>query len=319
MFNIRTDLALEAKEMYESNQQEATEIPGVIVKNKDLENCKVSIVEVIDEQGSKIMNKGIGKYITLESNLMKFDDDESREEMITYLKDELVEILGDDKTKKTLVIGLGNWNITSDALGPKSVSKTLVTRHIFKNYNKDYDADFTEVSALSPGVMGVTGLETSETVKSIVDNIKPDRVIAIDALASRKMERVNATIQISTAGIAPGGGVGNKRKALNKEYLGVDVIAIGVPTVVDAATLTSDVLDLAIDNLMNQSNEGENFYNMLKNLKEDEKYSLIKESLDPYDKNLIVTPKDIDDTIENLSIIISEGLNRSLHPGRITN
>lgn len=318
MFNIRTDLALEAKEIYE-NDQKSTEIPGVKVKNKDLENCKVSIVEVIDEQGSKIMNKGIGKYVTLESNLMKFDDDESREEMITYLKDELVEILGSDKTKKTLVIGLGNWNITSDALGPKSVSKTLVTRHIFKNYNKDYDDDFTEVSALSPGVMGITGLETSETVKSIVDMIKPDRVIAIDALASRKMERVNSTIQISTAGISPGGGVGNKRKALNKDYLGVDVIAIGVPTVVDAATLTSDVLDLAIDNLTSQSNEGENFYNMLKQLKEDEKYHLIKESLDPYDKNLIVTPKDIDETIENLSIIISEGLNRSLHPGRITN
>ena len=318
MFNIRTDLALEAKEIYE-NDQKSTEIPGVKVKNKDLENCKVSIVEVIDEQGSKIMNKGIGKYVTLESNLMKFDDDESREEMITYLKDELVEILGSDKTKKTLVIGLGNWNITSDALGPKSVSKTLVTRHIFKNYNKDSDDDFTEVSALSPGVMGITGLETSETVKSIVDMIKPDRVIAIDALASRKMERVNSTIQISTAGISPGGGVGNKRKALNKDYLGVDVIAIGVPTVVDAATLTSDVLDLAIDNLISQSNEGENFYNMLKQLKEDEKYHLIKESLDPYDKNLIVTPKDIDETIENLSIIISEGLNRSLHPGRITN
>ena len=136
--------------------------------------------------------------------------------------------------------------------------------------------------------MGITGLETSETVKSIVDMIKPDRVIAIDALASRKMERVNSTIQISTAGISPGGGVGNKRKALNKD-------------------------------LISQSNEGENFYNMLKQLKEDEKYHLIKESLDPYDKNLIVTPKDIDETIENLSIIISEGLNRSLHPGRITN
>ncbi|HEL4933784.1 TPA: GPR endopeptidase, partial [Clostridioides difficile] len=112
-------------------------------------------------QGSEIMNKDIGKYITLESNLMKFDDDESREEMISYLKDELVDIFGQDENKKTLVIGLGNRNITSDALGPKSVSKTLVTRHLFKNYNKDYDDDFTEVSALSPGVMGVTGIETS--------------------------------------------------------------------------------------------------------------------------------------------------------------
>ncbi len=316
MITRRTDLALEATEMYEE-EQKSSQIEGVKVDKKELDNCTVTIVEIINEHGAQIMNKGIGRYVTIESNLMKFDDDESREEMIEYLKSELVEILGTDKTKKTLVIGLGNWNITSDALGPKSVEKTLVTRHIFKNYSKDYDDDFTEVAALSPGVMGLTGLETSETVKSIVDKIKPDRVIAIDALASRKMERVNSTIQISTAGISPGGGVGNKRKALNKDYLGVDVIAIGVPTVVDAATLTIDVLDVAIDNLISQSSEGEGFYNMLKKLKEEEKYHLIKESLDPYDKNLIVTPKDIDETIENLSIIISEGLNRSLHPGRL--
>ncbi|EMJ5407049.1 GPR endopeptidase [Clostridioides difficile] len=316
MISVRTDLALEASEMCEKSQ-EGSSIPGVKIETKELENCIVTKVEVIDRQGAEIMNKDIGKYITLESNLMKFDDDESREEMISYLKDELVDIFGQDENKKTLVIGLGNRNITSDALGPKSVSKTLVTRHLFKNYNKDYDDDFTEVSALSPGVMGVTGIETSEIVKSLVEKVKPDRVVAIDALASRKMERVNSTIQISTAGISPGGGVGNTRKSLTKETLGVDVIAIGVPTVVDAATLTIDVLDMAIDNLIAQSEETESFYEMLKKLKEEEKYHLIKDSLDPYDKNLIVTPKDIDDTIENLSIIISEGLNRSLHPGRL--
>ncbi|EMJ6203184.1 GPR endopeptidase [Clostridioides difficile] len=316
MISVRTDLALEASEMCEKSQ-EGSSIPGVKIETKELENCIVTKVEVIDRQGAEIMNKDIGKYITLESNLMKFYDDESREEMISYLKEELVDIFGQDKNKKTLVIGLGNRNITSDALGPKSVSKTLVTRHLFKNYNKDYDDDFTEVSALSPGVMGVTGIETSEIVKSLVEKVKPDRVVAIDALASRKMERVNSTIQISTAGISPGGGVGNTRKSLTKETLGVDVIAIGVPTVVDAATLTIDVLDMAIDNLIAQSEETESFYEMLKKLKEEEKYHLIKDSLDPYDKNLIVTPKDIDDTIENLSIIISEGLNRSLHPGRL--
>lgn len=315
MINIRTDLALEAREIIEESEN-SSQIPGVKTENKQLEDCLVTKVDVLDEQGSQIMNKGIGKYVTLESKLMTYDDDDSREQMIKYLTDELKEIFGPEQHKKTLVIGLGNWNITSDALGPKSVSKTLVTRHIFKNYNKDYDDDFTEVSALSPGVMGVTGLETSETVKGIVDAIKPDRVVAIDALASRKMERVNTTIQISTAGISPGGGVGNKRKALNKDYLGVDVIAIGVPTVVDAATLTSDVLDLAIKNLMEQSNSGEVFYKMLQKLQDEEKYQLIRDSLDPYDKNLIVTPKDIDETIENLAIIISEGLNRSLHPGR---
>ena len=300
MISIRTDLALEATEICE---EQSTALEGVVVDTKELEDCNITTVEIINEIGSKIMNKDIGKYITLESDLMKFDD-------------ELIEIFGTDQSKKTLIIGLGNWNITSDALGPRAVSKTLVTRHIFKNYNKDYDDDFSEVAALSPGVMGITGIETVEIVKSIVDKIKPDRVVAIDALASRKMDRVNSTIQISTGGIAPGGGVGNKRKALDKSYLGVDVIAIGVPTVVDAATLTIDVLDLAIDNLIEASQENSEFYKMLTKLKEEEKYQLIKDSLDPYDKNLIVTPKDIDDTIENLAIIISEGLNRSLHPGR---
>lgn len=314
MISIRTDLALETTEMCE---EQSTSLQGVIVNTKELKDCTITEVEIINEIGAKIMNKEIGKYITLESNLMKFDDDDSREKIINYLKNELINILGNDKSKKTLIIGLGNWNITSDALGPKTVSKTLVTRHIFKNYNKDYDDDFSEVAALSPGVMGITGIETVEIVKSIVDKIKPDRVIAIDALASRKIDRVNSTIQISTAGISPGGGVGNKRKALNKSYLGVDVIAIGVPTVVDAATLTIDVLDLAIDNLIELSQENSEFYKMLAKLKEEEKYGLIKDSLEPYDKNLIVTPKDIDETIENLSIIISEGLNRSLHPGRV--
>lgn len=313
MISIRTDLALEATEICE---EQSTALDGVVVDTKELEDCTITTVGIINEIGSKIMNKEIGKYITLESDLMKFDDDDSREKVINYLKDELIEIFGTDQSKKTLIIGLGNWNITSDALGPRAVSKTLVTRHIFKNYNKDYDADFSEVAALSPGVMGITGIETVEIVKSIVDKIKPDRVVAIDALASRKMDRVNSTIQISTGGIAPGGGVGNKRKALDKSYLGVDVIAIGVPTVVDAATLTIDVLDLAIDNLIEVSQENSEFYKMLTKLKEEEKYQLIKDSLDPYDKNLIVTPKDIDETIENLAIIISEGLNRSLHPGR---
>lgn len=314
MINIRTDLALELREICE---EQSTSLEGVCVDTKQLKDCVITTVEIINETGSKIMNKEIGKYITLESDLIKFDDDESRNTVINYLKDELIDIFGKDKNKKTLVIGLGNENIISDALGPRTVSKTLVTRHIFKNYNKDYDDDFTEVSALSPGVMGTTGIETVEIVKSIVDKIKPDRVVAIDSLASRKMERVNTTIQISTGGIAPGGGVGNKRKALNKDYLGVDVIAIGVPTVVDAATLTIDVLDLAIKNLMSVSDEGSKFYNMLEKLQQEEKYQLIKDSLDPYDKNLIVTPKDIDQSIENLAIIISEGLNKSLHPERL--
>ena len=258
---------------------------------EEKKDCTITRVEIFDDKGKQIMGKEKGIYITLESKLIKNDDDESRKFIIDNCSGELKKLLGNEKNKKTLVIGLGNWNITSDALGPKVVSKTLVTRHLFKTYNKDYDEDYTEVAALSPGVMGITGIETSEIVKSLVDTIRPDRLIAIDALASRKLERVNSTIQISTAGISPGAGIGNIRKSLDEEYLKIPVIAIGVPTVVDAATMASDVIDMTIDNLIDESDEGKSFYKMLRDLKEEEKYSLIKDVLDPFNQNVICNTK----------------------------
>lgn len=313
MKNIRTDLAIEARAMYSEEQD--VEIPGVKVDQEENENYTVTRIEIMDDKGKEAMKKEKGIYITIESKYLSFDDEESRNTIVGCVSGELNKLLGDQSNKKTLIIGLGNWNITSDALGPKTVSKTLVTRHLFKAYNKEEDKDLSEVAALSPGVMGITGIETSETVKALVDTIKPDRVVAIDALASRKLERVNTTIQISTAGISPGAGIGNIRKSLNEEYLNVPVIAIGVPTVVDAATLTSDVIDMTIDNLIKESSSGKEFYNMLKGLKEEEKYTLIKELLEPFDQNVVVTPKDIDEIIDNLAIILSMSLNKSLHPG----
>ncbi len=313
MKNIRTDLAIEARELYSEDKN--VEIPGVKVDREENEKYTITRVEIMDDKGKEIMGKEKGIYVTLESKFLRFDDEESRNLMIDSLHKELKNILGEDKNKKTLVIGLGNWNITSDALGPKAISKVLVTRHLFKTYNKEEDEDYSEVAALSPGVMGITGIETSEIVKSLVDTIRPDRVVAIDALASRKLERVNSTIQISTAGISPGAGIGNVRKALNEEYLKVPVVAVGVPTVVDAATLTSDVIDMTIDNLIQESTKGKEFYNMLKSLQEEEKYHLIKDLLEPYDQNVVVTPKDIDEIIDHLSLIISSALNKSLHPG----
>ncbi|CAH2214141.1 GPR endopeptidase [Tepidibacter aestuarii] len=313
MKNIRTDLAIEAREMY--SEERDVEIPGVKVDKEENEDYSVTRIEIMDDKGKEIMGKEKGNYITIESKYLTFDDEESRNTIVGCVSTELNKLFGDEKNKKTLIIGLGNWNITSDALGPKTVSKTLVTRHLFKAYNKEEDKDLSEVAALSPGVMGITGIETSETVKALVEMIKPDRVVAIDALASRKLERVNTTIQISTAGISPGAGIGNIRKSLNEEYLNVPVIAIGVPTVVDAATLTSDVIDMTIDNLMKESAKGKQFYNMLKSLEEEEKYSLIKELLEPFDQNVVVTPKDIDEIIDNLAIILSMSLNKSLHPG----
>ncbi|OPJ55596.1 GPR endopeptidase [Alkalithermobacter paradoxus] len=311
--HIRTDLAIEARELYSEDRN--IEIPGVKVEQEKGNDYTVTRVDIFNEEGKQIMGKEKGVYITIESKLISFDDDDSREIIIDAIHKELSKLLGDFKNKKALVIGLGNWNITSDALGPKVVANTLVTRHLFEAYNKEYDDDVNEVAALSPGVMGITGIETSETVKALVEMIKPDVVIAVDALASRKLERVNNTVQISTAGISPGAGIGNVRKALDQEYLNVPVIAIGVPTVVDAATLTSDVIDYTIDNLIQESKKGKDFYKMLKSLKEEEKYSLIKDILEPYGQNVVVTPKDIDEIIDNLSYVISTAINKSLHPG----
>ncbi|WP_099187362.1 GPR endopeptidase [Tepidibacter mesophilus] len=313
MKNIRTDLAIEAREMYSEDRD--VEIPGVKVDKEENEDYTVTRIEIMNDTGKEVMGKEKGIYITIESKYLTFDDEESRNTIVGCVSEQLSKLFENKTNKKTLIIGLGNWNITSDALGPKTVSKTLVTRHLFKAYNKEEDKDLSEVAALSPGVMGITGIETSETVKALVEMIKPDRVVAIDALASRKLERVNKTIQISTAGISPGAGIGNIRKSLNEEYLNVPVIAIGVPTVVDAATLTSDVIDMTIDNLIKESTEGKQFYNMLKSLKEEEKYRLIKELLEPFDQNVVVTPKDIDEIIDNLAIILSMSLNKSLHPG----
>ena len=163
--------------------------------------------------------------------------------------------------------------------------------------------------------MGMTGIETVEVVKGVTDRVKPDLVIAIDALAARKVSRVNSTIQLSNTGVAPGAGVGNKRKTLNKESLGVPVIAIGVPTVVDAATMANDTIEKVIDALLKESKKGSSFYNMLKETAEEEKYTLIKDVLDPYTENMFVTPKEVDAVVENIVNIIANSINIALHPG----
>ncbi len=313
MFQLRTDLALEAREIYQEEKNE--EIPGVAIDNEEIGDVIVTRVEVLDDEGAQIIGKPRGKYITLESASLRKADADFKDEMSKLLAKELKAILPKKDNIKALVVGLGNWDVTPDALGPKVVSKVFVTRHLFKLYNKEDDVDVSEVSAISPGVMGTTGLETSEVVKGIVENSRPDIVIVVDALASRKMERVNSTIQISTTGITPGSGLGNKRKALDESNLGVPVIAIGVPTVVDAATLTSDTIERVIDAFSRQAKVGSQFYNMLKELREEEKYDLIREVLEPYSANIIVTPKEVDEIIVNLSQIIANGINIAVHPG----
>jgi spore protease len=227
---------------------------------------------------------------------------------------ELTDLIKLEQDKTALVVGLGNWNVTPDALGPKVVSRLMVTRHLKQMVPDEIEEGIRPVCALSPGVLGLTGIETSEIIQGVVKKIKPDIAIVVDALASRKMSRVSTTIQIGNTGISPGSGVGNKRMGLTQSVLGIPVIAIGVPTVVDAATMANDTIDLVIDNMIEQSENGKEFYNMLKSINRDEKYQLIQEVLSPYTGDLMVTPKDVDSIIDNISKIIANGINIALHP-----
>lgn len=311
-FSPYTDLALEIAE----NICKSTPADGVemTVEECNLNNTCVTIVEVTNDKGTESMGKPIGKYITLESSYIKDNDIDAHEELISILSKH-INSLCPKNTNTILVIGLGNSHVTPDALGPKVVDKILVTRHIKDTVPEDIIDSVSSVAALAPGVMGMTGIETVEVVKGVTDRVKPDLVIAIDALAARKVSRVNSTIQLSNTGVAPGAGIGNKRKTIDKDSLGVPVIAIGVPTVVDAATLANDTIDKVIDALLNESTKGSQFYNMLKDMENENKYNLITEVLDPYSENMFVTPKEVDAVIENLANIISNSINIALHPG----
>ncbi len=312
--NVYTDLALEAHEMLTTTE----ELEGVklTVDSTENEEIKVVSVEISTEEGAKKMGKPIGNYITVESQLMKANHPKTHEQITKILSNKLAMLHNLDEDSVILIVGLGNRNVTPDALGPKVISKVIVTRHLVseKILPEEIVKDVRQVCAVSPGVLGTTGIETCEIVKGIVDKIKPDLVIAIDALAARATSRINATIQIADTGINPGSGLGNKRKAINEETLGVKVIAIGVPTVVDAATLVNDTLDKLIDTLLEEAGEGSAFYKMLKNLEAQDKYNLIVNILEPYVGNMFVTPKEVDDVVVRLSNIIANSLNIALQP-----
>lgn len=210
-----------------------------------------------------------------------------------------------------LVVGLGNIYVTPDSLGPKVVQDIDITRHIMEYVPDAIDKNARPVSAISPGVLGTTGIETLEILKGIVDNIKPKLIIIIDALASRSMERISSSVQLADTGIVPGAGVGNKRKEITKDTLGVPVIAIGIPTVVEAATIAADSLDMFIKKLQEEAKSNE----YLNKIQEEDKYEMIKEVLTPSDYNFIVTPKEIDELIENMSSIVARGINFAVQKG----
>lgn len=317
--SVRTDLALEVHEKNREEQKRAGQEgisplgEGVEVTEDGNENIHVTRVRITSPKGEKNIGKPIGNYITLDIPRLKENDRDVYEDTCRAVAFELQRLIKLKENDTVLVVGLGNWNITPDALGPKVSAYLMVTRHLHEYLPEQVDDGVRPVCAIAPGVLGLTGIETSDIVRGVADRVKPSLVIAIDALASRKMNRLNTTIQIADTGISPGSGVGNKRAELSEKTMGVPVIAIGVPTVVDAATMANDTIELVIDSLMSQSGAGSDFYKMLKNLDENDKYSLIKEVLEPYGGNLVVTPKEMDEVIERVSKVVANGINLALH------
>ena len=310
MFNFRTDLASERREIYQkANQLE--EIDGIEANQEEIdENIKVERVKITNENGEKAIGKPVGNYITIDIKKLKIAQEEEIQTAAETLTKELKQVIGNhvDSQGEILVVGLGNIYVTPDALGPKVINEIEVTRHIIKYLPQYVEEGTRMVSAISPGVLGTTGIETVEILKGIVDNIHPKLVVVIDALASRSMERISSTVQLSDTGIVPGAGVGNTRSEISQNTLGVPVVAIGIPTVVETAVLVNDCLDLLIEKLQNEAKSND----YLNHLKEENNYEEIKEALLPKDYNLIVTPKEIDDLIENMKDIVASGINGAL-------
>ena len=307
MYNFRTDMADERRHIYKKINN-LNEIPGIETEERnDSNNIKVSKVKVLDEKGEEAIGKPVGTYVTIDIKNLKFAGEEEIQISSKSVTKELNELIEKHISKEDgiLIVGLGNKEVTPDALGPKVVQDIDITRHLLTYAPQILKEGTRPVSAVSPGVLGTTGIETLEIIKGIVDNVKPKLLIVIDSLASKSVERISSTIQIADTGIVPGAGVGNKRKELSANTLGIPVIAIGVPMVVDLATITDDCLDLFITKLQQEAKSND----YLNKLKEQDNYEEIKNALIPNNFNMIVTPKEIDDLIENMGSVVARGIN----------
>ncbi|WP_274365786.1 GPR endopeptidase [Paenibacillus thermotolerans] len=313
-YSVRTDLALDAKEM--AKARHGDDIPGVDSQTVEDNGVFITKIDITSEEGAKAIGKQQGHYLTIEVPGLRQKDTDLQDRVATIFAKEFEQYLNRaniSKDDKILIVGLGNWNVTPDALGPIVVENVMVTRHFFELMPDRVAPGYRQVSAVAPGVLGITGIETSEIVQGIVEKSKPDLVIAVDALASKALERVNTTIQIADTGINPGSGIGNKRKGLTQDVLGVPVIAIGVPTVVYASTIVNSTIEMLSQNFGKQTNNPGAILGMLPNMTEEDRLGMVREVLNPLGHDLLVTPKDIDQFIEDIANIIASGLNASLH------
>lgn len=307
---FRTDMADERRDIYKKANNIEDEVDGIECEIQEHEDIRITRVKILNEEGEKALGKKKGSYITIDlkkvSNLPK-EKEEATSDVISEELKKVIDLYLKPE-EEVLVVGLGNNDLVADALGSKVIDNIEVTRHIKKYYPKYLKEGTRAISAIAPSVMGKTGIETLEIVEGVVKNVKPKLLIVIDSLASRSIERISKSIQISDTGIIPGGGVGNARMGLTQDTLGIPVIAIGIPTAVETAVIVNDALDLFIEKLQDEAKSNE----YLNKLKEEDNYEEIKEVLNPKDYNLIVTPKEIDELVEDLSIILADGINISL-------
>ena len=321
--NFRTDMADERVDTYKKVHN-LSEIDGVKVDSKNSGKFSTTIVDVLNENGKNAVGKEIGKYITIETQDIEYLEEDEKELLIAEIGSNIELLINgalEDKNKipSILIVGLGNEYVTPDALGPKVISYIDITRHLLR-YAKEYVTPGTkEISGISPGVLGTTGIETAEIISSITNKISPTLIIVIDSLASMSVSRVGRTVQLSNTGITPGAGVGNKRESLDKQSLGVPVIAIGVPTTVDMATITNGAIDKLTENIKNEANTYMNHgvdlnkvNEILELFEKDNRYTMIANALDT--ENYIVTPKEIDNVIAKISEIIASAINTALRP-----
>ena len=303
----RTDLALEAREALTRKSRE--DIPGVLVETAEDDEVIVTRVNISTPEAERVMGKLQGRYVTIEAGGLRDKNTPLQEKVMKFLADELTKLAELPAKAVILVIGLGNWNITPDALGPRAVDKIVVTRHLQGMLSPELKGGVRSVCAIAPGVLGITGMETAEIVQGIVSKIKPDLVICIDALAAASSHRVITTVQLADTGISPGSGVGNKRFGLNRESLGVPVIAIGVPTVVHASTIAMDTISTLQDHA-----SFARYFKSLENLTDQDRHTIVRQVLPETLGDLMVTPKEVDRLIEDIADVVAGGINQAMHP-----
>jgi len=306
--NLFVDLAVEAHDLLRGDT--GREIPGVIMKKNEMDKIDITTVTITNKQGEQELGRPKGNYITIDAPEIKENNFLEHKKISETLSQTLQKVMSLREESSILIVGLGNWQATPDSLGPKVVRKIMVTRHLFNYTPEEMEGNMRKVAAVSPGVLGITGIETAEIIKGLVEHIRPDYVVAIDALAAGALERIGTTIQISDTGISPGSGIGNHRKGLNENTLGCRVIAIGVPTVVNAVVIAHKT----VEELFSQMETEPALAAIYNEDNEEVLMGVLDRALAPFQDSLMVTPKEVDDLIDRTSKIIANALNICIHP-----